>query len=148
MLVSWKWLQDYVAVTASPAEVVDRLMMAGLNHEATTAVADDLAIDLEITSNRPDCLGHIGIAREVGVLFDTPLRLPAANPRESSTSASSLTKVRIDCLDLCPQYSARVMRGVKVGPSPTWLVQRLATIGVDPVNNVVDITNYVMMECG
>lgn len=148
MLVSWKWLQDYVGVTASPDQVVDRLMMAGLNHEETTAVGDDLAIDLEITSNRPDCLGHIGVAREVGVLFNLPLRIPGAAPKETSTTAASLTKVRIDCLDLCPRYVARVIRGVKIGRSPNWLVERLQTIGIATINNVVDITNYVMMECG
>ena len=148
MIVSWKWLQDYVSVNASPAEVVNRLMMAGLNHEETTAAGDDLAIDLEITSNRPDCLGHLGVAREMGVLFGVPMRLPTISPRESSTTAASLTKVRIDCLELCPRYVARVIRGIKIGRSPDWLIQRLQTIGVASVNNVVDVTNYVMMECG
>ncbi len=148
MLVSWKWLQEYVPLKVSAAEVVSRLMMAGLNHESTTLVGDDSAIDLEVTSNRPDCLGHLGIAREIGVLFDLPLRMPAAAPRESSTPVADLTKVRIDCPGLCARYSARVIRGVKIGPSPAWLVRRLHTIGVPAVNNVVDVTNYVMLECG
>ena len=92
--------------------------MAGLNHEATEEVAGDLAIDLEVTSNRPDCLGHIGIAREVAVLWGQTLTLPAANPGESKTPVESLVSVRIDCPELCLRYTARVVRGVKIGPSP------------------------------
>ncbi|HEX5447505.1 MAG TPA: phenylalanine--tRNA ligase subunit beta, partial [Pirellulales bacterium] len=80
MLVSWDWLSQYVRLDMTPAEVAQRLMMAGLNHEDTHKVGDDLAINLEITSNRPDCLGHLGIAREISVLFNRPLTLPAADP--------------------------------------------------------------------
>ncbi|MBP90982.1 MAG: phenylalanine--tRNA ligase subunit beta [Planctomycetaceae bacterium] len=148
MIVSWNWLKDYVALDADPAEVELRLMMAGLNHEGTEKVGDDLAIDLEVTSNRPDCLGHIGVAREASVLFDAPLSVPKATPREGTASVSDLTKVRIDCPDLCYRYTARVIRGVKIGPSPDWLTNRLETIGIAAVSNVVDITNYVLMECG
>ena len=78
MLVSWNWLKQYVPLTMSVAELERRLMMAGLNHEGTAEVGGDLAIDLEVTSNRPDCLGHIGIAREVAVLWGSELTLPAA----------------------------------------------------------------------
>ena len=123
-------------------------MMAGLNHEETHEVGDDLAIDLEVTSNRPDCLGHIGIAREVSVLWVCALTIPAARPAEGKTRVEDLVRVRIDCPDLCSRYTARVIRGVRVGPSPDWLAKRLATIGIAAINNVVDISNYVMMECG
>ncbi|MGO9110033.1 MAG: phenylalanine--tRNA ligase subunit beta [Thermoguttaceae bacterium] len=111
-------------------------------------VGDDLAIDLEVTSNRPDCLGHLGIAREVSVLWNCALKIPAARPREGRTRVEDLVRVRIDCLDLCSRYTARVIRGVRVGPSPEWLAKRLATVGIAAINNVVDISNYVMMECG
>lgn len=148
MLVSWNWLKDYVTLDMPPAEVERRLMMAGLNHESSTPVGDDLAIDFEVTSNRPDCLGHLGIAREIAVLFDRQLRLPPASPPESSASARDLAQVRIDCPELCSRYIARVIRGVKVGPSPPWLRDRLAAIGIAAINNVVDVTNYVLMECG
>ena len=80
MLVSWNWLKQYVPLAMSPREFEQRLMMAGLNHEETHEVGDDLAIDLEVTSNRPDCLGHIGIAREVSVLWDCALTIPARTP--------------------------------------------------------------------
>jgi len=148
MIVSWNWLKDYVALDVEPAEVEQRLMMAGLNHESSKSIGDDLAIDLEVTSNRPDCLGHLGIAREAAVLFGKPLTVPEPAPSEGVASAAELLKVRIDCPELCYRYTARVIRGVKIGPSPDWLVSRLKTIGIASINNVVDITNYVLMECG
>ncbi len=160
MIVSWDWLKEYVQLRISPDEFANRLMMAGLNHEDTLEVDGQVAIDLEVTSNRPDCLGHLGIAREAAVLFGQPLTIPPAQPRQGSTPVADLTSVEIQCPDLCPRYTARVIRGVKVGPSPQWLVARLAalfkfndvrkgeTSSWKPVNNIVDITNYVMMECG
>lgn len=148
MLVSWKWLQEYVALNVTPAELTQRLMMAGLNHESTVAAGSDFCIDLEITSNRPDCLGHIGIAREAAVLLQLPLKLPQPKPATSGEAIEHSAKIRIDAPELCPRYSARLLRGVKVKPSPNWLVERLQTIGQPAINNVVDVTNYVLMECG
>jgi phenylalanyl-tRNA synthetase beta chain len=148
MIVSWKWLAQYLTLDLPVEEVVRRLMMAGLNHESTAAVGDDLAIDLEVTSNRPDCLGHLGIAREIAVLTDQRLQVPDARPAEGPTPVAELARVRIECPRLCPRYTARVVRGLKVKPSPSWLVARLATLGIAAINNVVDISNYVLMECG
>ncbi len=148
MLVSWNWLKQYVTLDMPLEELERRLMMAGLNHESTEEIGGDLAVDLEVTSNRPDCLGHIGIAREIAVLWGKELKIPPACPAEGKTPAGQLTKVRIDCPDLCFRYIARVIRGVKVGPSPAWMARRLETIGITPVNNVVDASNYVLMECG
>lgn len=148
MLVSWKWLQDYVALKMSPDELAERLAMAGLNHEQSRPVGDDLQIDLEVTSNRPDCLGHIGVAREVSVLWQTGLCVPAPQPAAAGPPVTELTKVAVECPQLCSRYTARVIQGVRIGPSPPWLVDRLATIGIQAINNVVDVTNYVMMECG
>ncbi|MBX7074292.1 MAG: phenylalanine--tRNA ligase subunit beta [Pirellulales bacterium] len=148
MIVSWNWLKDYLPLDLSADEFARRLMMAGLNHESTEPRGDDLAIDLEVTSNRPDCLGHLGIAREAAVLFGQELKTPPAQVKEAAASVNSLAKVRVECPQLCPHYTARVIRGVQVGPSPRWLVNRLATIGVAAINNVVDVTNYVLFECG
>lgn len=148
MLVSWKWLAEYVAAPEGASAVQDRLMMAGLNREGAATVGDDVCLDLEVTSNRPDCLGHLGVAREIAVLYDRELKIPAADPTESGPAIASLTSVAVEAPDLCPRYTARVLRGVKIGRSPGWLVERLATIGVASVNNVVDATNYVLMECG
>jgi phenylalanyl-tRNA synthetase beta chain len=148
MIVSWKWLNEFVPLDVDADEVARRLMMAGLNHEGTESVGDDLAIDLEVTSNRPDCLGHIGVAREASVLFDRPLSLPAAEPKTSGAATEESAKVSIQSPDLCYRYIARVVRGVQIGPSPDWLVERLQTIGIAVINNVADITNYVMFETG
>lgn len=148
MLVSWDWLKQYVALDMPREQLEHRLMMSGLNHEGTEAVGDDIAIDLEVTSNRPDCLGHTGVAREIAVLYGASLRLPPAEPAESQAAVDSLTKVRIDCPELCSNYIARVIRGVKIGPSPEWMVRRLQTLGIAAINNIVDTTNYVLMECG
>jgi len=149
MIISYEWLRQYVPLAGlSVDEFALRMMMAGFNHESTTAVGDDYAVDLEITSNRPDCLGHIGLAREAAVIFGSPLTLPAAAPTETGPAVDALAALQVDAPQRCPRYIARVIRGVKVGPSPAWLVKCLATIGQPTVNNVVDITNYVLMESG
>lgn len=148
MIVSWNWLKQYVLLDMPVQELEQRLMMAGLNHESTEDVHGDMAIDLEVTSNRPDCLGHLGIAREVGVLWGRELEIPPADPPPGKTPVSDLTKVDIQCPELCYRFTARVIEGIKVGPSPAWMVNRLRTVGIESINNVVDITNYVLMECG
>ncbi|HLA85711.1 MAG TPA: phenylalanine--tRNA ligase subunit beta [Thermoguttaceae bacterium] len=148
MLVSWNWLKQYVTLDMPHSELETRLMMAGLNHESTTDVDGDLAIDIEVTSNRPDCLGHLGVAREISVLWGRELNIPQAKPKETGPAVEKLVQVRIDCPELCSRYTARVVRGVKIGPSPSWMVRRLKTIGIAAINNVVDISNYVLMECG
>ncbi len=153
MIVSRNWLAEYVSLPTSVEELTNRLTMSGLNLEEFHDVHDgltrpDVAVDIEVTSNRPDCLGHIGVAREISVLFQTPLTIPAATIVESSAKASEATSVTIEAPDLCPEYHARVIRGVKIGPSPAWLKDRLAAVGINSVNNVVDVTNFVMMECG
>src|SRR5258708_16132073 len=98
----------------SVESLTKRLMMAGLNLEEVDDVEGDMAIDLEVTSNRPDCLSHIGVARETGVLFDRGLQIPAAAPVEKGPSTASVTSVENVAPDLCPQYFARLVRGIKV----------------------------------
>jgi len=153
MIVSRRWLADYVPLPESTAELTRRLTLAGLNleefHDVTEWLSQrDVAIDLEVTSNRPDCLGHIGVAREIAVLFQQPLAIPAAAVQESSEPAASAIAVSIDCPEFCPEYHARVIQGVTIGPSPAWIQDRLKAVGINCINNVVDITNYVMLECG
>ena len=109
---------------------------------------DDVVLELEITPNRPDCLSMIGVAREISVITENSLRLPAVNVQQGLTDINNLTNVTIEAPDLCPRYAARVIRGVKIAPSPTWLQRRLEAIGVGTINNIVDITNYVLMEYG
>ena len=109
---------------------------------------DDAVLELEITPNRPDCLSMIGVAREISVTTGNPLRLPEVNVQQGSTDIHNLTSVTIEDSDLCPRYAVRVIRGVKIAPSPAWLQRRLEAIGVGTINNIVDITNYVLMEYG
>ncbi len=148
MIVSWNWLTDYVRLDMPVEILAERLALAGLNHESTSDVEGDLAIDLEVTSNRSDCLGHIGVAREIGVLFDRALRVPAARAASSGPGVDSCTAVAVEAGNLCPRFTARVVSGSRVGESPWWLKKRLETIGVRPISNIVDVTNYVMFECG
>ncbi len=111
--------------------------------------AGDVVYDLEITPNRPDLNSVIGIAREIAALTGNPLRVPPAElPANPGAPASSLVGVRIDDPLLCPRYTARVIRGVKVAPSPAWLRAALEKVGLRSINNVVDVTNYVMLETG
>ncbi|TWU28225.1 phenylalanine--tRNA ligase subunit beta [Bythopirellula polymerisocia] len=148
MIVSWNWLKDYVALSMSADELTERLTLTGLNLEGVSQIGDDTAIDLEVTSNRPDCLGHIGVAREVAVLWESQLKIPDAKPQAKGPGVDGLASVALECPDLCPRYTARVIRGVKVGQSPEWLAGRLRSVGIAVINNVVDISNYVMLECG
>ena len=148
MIVSWNWLTDYLRLDVPVDVLTERLALAGLNHESTEEVDGDLAIDLEVTSNRPDCLAHIGVAREIGVLFDRKVSFPDPRPEVSGPPVEGLARVRIESPELCPRFTARVVSGVKVAESPWWMRKRLETLGVRPISNVVDVTNYVMFECG
>ena len=109
---------------------------------------DDVIIDFEITPNRPDCLSLFGIAREVQVLTGNPLRPPQFALAESGVPTAEEVQIDIDAPEDCPRYVGRVVRGVKVGPSPTWLQRRLQAVGQRPINNIVDITNFVLLELG
>lgn len=149
MIVSRNWLKDYVDLPMPLDELTERLTLTGLNLEGVEELADDnVAIDLEVTSNRPDCLGHVGVAREVSVIWQQQLKQPNPQPKATGEDVAKAASIAIDCPDLCPRYTARVIRGVKIGPSPEWLANHLRAIGVAVINNVVDITNFVMMECG
>src|SRR3954470_2188984 len=108
MIVSWNWLSQYVRLDMPVEVLAERLALAGLNHESTGEVGGDLAIDLEVTSNRPDCLSHIGVAREISVLFETSLRLPDPRPVSSGPAVTSRTGVTVEAPDLCPRFTARV----------------------------------------
>lgn len=154
LLVSW--LRDFVDVRVPAAELGALLSMRGFELAAIEPVpggGDDCVIDLEVTANRPDCLSVIGLAREVATALDLPLRSlsPAAGPpvRLAAVETGRSDRVRVSLEDpvLCPRYAAAVAE-VAVGPSPAWLAARLVAAGVRPINNLVDITNYVLMEIG
>ena len=108
----------------------------------------DTVFDIEVTPNRPDWLSVIGIAREISALTGNPLKLPTVEMTEGTENTESLASVKVEAPELCPRYTARVVRGVTIGPSPAWLRQTLEKVGMRSINNVVDVTNYVLLECG
>jgi phenylalanyl-tRNA synthetase beta chain len=148
MIVSWNWLTDYLRLDMPVETLTERLALRGLNHEETREVGGDLAIDLEVTSNRPDCLSHIGIARETAVVFGKHAWFPEPDPQVVGEDVHELARVDVEDPDLCPRFTARVITGVKVGASPWSLRKRLETLGLRSINNIADITNYVLFECG
>ena len=109
---------------------------------------DDAVIEYEITSNRVDCFSILGIAREAAVTFDKPFCPPVVEPTGNDEDVNDFISVEVNDTDLCPRYTARVVKNIKVGPSPEWMQRRLAAQGIRPINNIVDITNYVMEEYG
>jgi len=148
MKVLYNWLKEFVDVTATPAELRSRLSLSGTAVDAIEESVAGPVLDAEITSNRGDCLGHYGVAREVAALYGASLKPVKPKLKESTEPVASVTRVDIEAPDLCARYTARVLRGVKVQPSPDWLRQRLEALGQASINNVVDATNYVMLELG
>jgi phenylalanyl-tRNA synthetase beta chain len=145
------WLRAYVDVPETPEVLAEQLPMLGLGVESVEPAAggnDDAVFDFEIASNRPDLLSLIGIAREMAAWRRRDVRLPDDALDEHDPPASMLTSVQIIDPDLCPRYVAHVITGVTVRPSPAWLTTRLEAAGVRPINNIVDATNYVMLEWG
>ena len=148
MKVVYDWLKEFVDVTASPADVASRLALSGTNIGSIENGPHGAVIDAEVGSNRPDCLGHYGIAREVAAVYKLPLKPVSPKLAESANKAADAVKVEIQSPDLCGRFTARVLRGVKIQPSPKWLKDRLEASGVASISNVVDISNYVMLELG
>lgn len=109
---------------------------------------DDITFELKVTPNRADCLSHFGLAREVACLLSKELKAPKAEPKLGSKSTKSEIALEVKAFDMCPRYTGRVIKGVKVGPSPEWLKHRLESVGMNSINNIVDVTNFVMMELG
>jgi len=149
MKVVYEWLKDFVDVTATPEELASRLALSGTNIASVEAEPLGGVIDAEVTSNRPDCLSVYGIAREVSAIYRLPLKIVNPKPAESaSAKVIDAVQVKIEAPELCGRFTARVIRGVRIQPSPAWLKVRLEAAGVASINNVVDATNYVMMELG
>ncbi|HEX8687049.1 MAG TPA: phenylalanine--tRNA ligase subunit beta, partial [Pyrinomonadaceae bacterium] len=132
----------------APRELADRLTMAGLAVDAVKEEGGDSVLEIDLTSIRPDCLSHLGVAREAAALTGSSVRAPDLAAKNVGGRAEEFTSVEIEDVDLCPRYAARVVRGVKIGPSPDWLVRRLQAISQRPINNVADVTNFVMHETG
>jgi phenylalanyl-tRNA synthetase beta chain len=166
MKFSYNWLATYVdlpalastqeetgAISAAAAELATQLTSVGLSVEGIEVLgagtdALDAVVDVEVTSNRPDCMNHLGLAREIAAKRRTPLRLPVSSFTESLSVSGPGASVRLEDPEGCPRFTLRIIRGVKIGPSPEWLVRRLEAIGSRSINNVVDATNFCLWESG
>ncbi|HEX8634614.1 MAG TPA: phenylalanine--tRNA ligase subunit beta [Pyrinomonadaceae bacterium] len=148
MNISYNWLRELTGVELTAGELRERLTMAGLEVEAVHEAGDDFVLEIAVLSNRPDLLSHLGVAREVCTLARGAVRWPEMRAAREEGSAASYTSVEVQAADLCPRFTARVVRGVRIAPSPAWLVARLQAVGQRSINNVADITNYVMLELG
>ena len=159
MKILISWLRDFVSVDVSAQELANALTMRAFEVSSIEPAPSriissdaDAVLDLEITTNRPDCLSVLGIAREVSAIYGTRVHVPSHGPTSESSETrgaetTSPLSVKIEDSQLCPRYVASAIN-VTVGPSPSWLAARLEASGVKPVNNVVDATNYVMLELG
>ncbi|MCC5786870.1 MAG: phenylalanine--tRNA ligase subunit beta [Phycisphaerales bacterium] len=154
MDISLRWINQYLSPGNLTADEADELLTAaGFPLEEVRQLGSgDTFLDVEVTSNRGDCLSHVGLAREIAASASasTPRRLklpPSKLPRGHGPVAEQLT-LRNTTPEVCPRFTARVIKGVKVGPSPTWLAERLEAVGQRPINNIVDVTNYITFELG
>ena len=148
MRVSLNWLSEFVELPPDPGELSARLTMLGLSVASSSVLGTDRILELEVTTNRPDCLGHLGVAREVAAAYRKPLRARPVVVPESKESAREAISIEIADLGGCPRYCGRILQNLEVRPSPDWLAHRLESVGVRPINNVADVTNYVLMELG
>ena len=148
MFVSYNWLRELTGTKLSPEDIRERLTNVGLAIDAVEAQGDDFVLDVEVPSNRGDSLSHAGIARELAVIEKSKVQSPKSRVQNTNGKTADLTSVAIDDPDLCPRYAARIVRGAKIAPSPEWLAKKLNAIGQRPINNVADVTNYVLHELG
>ncbi|MCA8946486.1 MAG: phenylalanine--tRNA ligase subunit beta, partial [Planctomycetes bacterium] len=149
MKATANWIDSYVNTGLGAQEIADKLTLSGTEVEKMEEVGDDVRFTLEVTSNRTDCLSIIGLARELAACTGKVVAHPVVEYKTTG-KASEVSSVEIepDALAACPYYSAQVIRNVKVGESPEWLKKRLESIGLKPINNIVDITNFVLFETG
>ncbi len=153
MKFSHDWLRQYVTIEEPPAAVGARLTAAGLPLDGLEPDPDagargDSVYDFDIFANRPDCMSHLGLAREYAALTGAPLRRPETAVAGGGRPTLEVASVTIDAPDLCARYATRCVLGVRVAHSPDWLRRRLESIGARPINNIVDITNFVLWELG
>jgi len=149
MKTTYHWLKDFVEIKISPEKLADKLTMAGIEVKSIEAKSGDFVFEVEITSNRPDWLSVVGLSREISAITKSKVKTKKGKAQlKSKKSENRLFKIEIEDKKDCPLYTAKIIRGVKVGPSPDWLSRRLELIGLRSINNVVDITNYILFTYG
>lgn len=146
MRVPFKWLKEFIDIKDNADEVARKLTMIGLEVEAVERIDDGVAFEVNVTPNRPDCLSIIGIARELSAVYGISINFPG----HDILAETEELDFNVDILDtdLCHRYAGRIVRNIKIGPSPDWLKNRLKKCNIRSINNVVDITNYVLLELG
>jgi len=144
MKISVEWLKDFVDVDLSTPELIDSLNNIGLLVDDVEKKKNDVILELETYANRPDSNGHLGVARELAAILNRPIKEQSWPLVETDAKTSDLIDIEIYEEDLCPRYTGIVVKGIKIGPSPAWLKERILAMGLKPVNNVVDISNYVL----
>ena len=142
------WLREYVEIRESPKDLAHALTMAGIAVDAVEQHDGETVFDLDITSNRPDAMNHFGIAREIAAIYGRKLRAPKIELTESAAPADAAASVEIVHSGLCPRYVGRVLKNIAIAPSPDWMRRRLELCGVRSINNIADLTNYVLLEIG
>ena len=151
MKVSYKWLSEYMSgKLPSPQKLAEILTMHSFEVESVEKIGGDFVLDVKVLPNRAhDCLSHIGIVKESGAILKLKVQSPKSKVKESKKQKiEDLLKVEVKEPRLCSRYAARVISGVKVGPSPRWLKERLEVLGQKSINNIVDATNYAMLAFG
>ncbi|MCJ7752255.1 MAG: phenylalanine--tRNA ligase subunit beta, partial [Armatimonadetes bacterium] len=148
MRIPIDWLNEYVPNELNLRELAYILTNVGLEVEAIADAGATAVFDITVTPNRGDCLSLLGVARELAMALRSEVRDRLPSVTESGPSADSLVKITLDDPTLCPRYSARILRGLKIGPSPEWAQRRLELCGLRPISNIVDATNLVMLELG
>ena len=148
MRILLSWLKDFVEIHESPQELADALTLAGMAVDAVESENGETVFEFDITSNRPDAMNHFGMAREVAAVYRRPMRTPSIACNESGPLANSKASVAIEDPDSCARYVGRVFTDIEVRPSPDWMRRRLELCGVRSINNLADLTNYVLLELG
>ncbi len=154
VVVTTEWLREFVDTDLPAEEIAERLSDVGLAVDAFDEIdggpggPGEVRLELELPTNRGDCWSVLGVARELASTAGLKLKVPAFKLKTSGAPVSKGVRVSVEDKDLCPRYTARLVRGVEIGPSPEWMQRRLEAVGIRPISNVVDITNYVLVETG
>lgn len=149
MKISYQWLKEYIEIDKTPEQLADDLSLFGHEAESVEKMGNDYILDLEITPNRGDCLSILGIAREISAMYNTNLKYSTSQLTSIAvTNIDKNIEVKIEKPEICPRFTARIIDNIKIGDSPKWMQEKLATYGFRPINNIVDITNYVMVANG
>lgn len=146
MKISIDWLKTYIPLDLSIPDLIDALDRIGLLVDSWEEQGQDVILEIETYANRPDTLGHLGVARELAAALGQPLKDIDWPLEEADENISDVFDIQIQDEELCPRYCGKIVRGIQVGPSPAWLQERLTSMGLNPVNNVVDVTNYVLFS--